>query len=333
MGWFGRWAHGVSRRSYIDHVGVRIACAESRAPQVTLPARSGVPGRKTSVIAAQSNASESKENAMTKTLALTTAILLSSSLARAADESSATQLAPESADTPSDVPSASPVIAPAPVQAPAPVAPPELTMAGPNPRADSEAPQPYTGWSRGLRAPMYVHLMMAAGAFGEDGSNRLTTRDSKVLEGAGAIFRVGAVLGPNHRLGARIQSFFRPTKKILLDPNSGPATDSNQWGGVSFVYGGPEYIYDTGFGLYAGGSIGIAGAMSTRDLDHDDDKRDDIERGSAGAAGMLSVGYEWRVSKWFAMNAEAYGGLYHGIDDDEKTMNGSLFGLAMGVGF
>lgn len=267
---------------------------------------------------------------MTKTLAITTAILLSSSLARAADEPSAAQPEPAAPEAPM----ATAPVAPAPMQAPSPMPHPEAeTVAAVSPLADCDAPQPYTGWGRGLRAPMYVNLMMAAGAFGEDGSNRLTTRDSKVLEGAGAIFRVGAVLGPNHRLGARIQSFFRPTKKILLDPNAGPATDTNKWGGVSFVYGGPEYIYDTGFGLYAGGSIGIAGAMSTRDLEHDDDNRDNIERGSAGAAGMLSVGYEWRVNKWFAMNAEAYGGLYHGIDDDEKTMNGSLFGLAMGVGF
>jgi hypothetical protein len=33
------------------------------------------------------------------------------------------------------------------------------------------------------------------------------------------------------------------------------------------------------------------------------------------------------------MNAELYGGLYHGIDDNENSMNGSLFGVAMGVGF
>jgi hypothetical protein len=48
---------------------------------------------------------------------------------------------------------------------------------------------------------------------------------------------------------------------------------------------------------------------------------------------MVSVGYEWRANKWFAMNAELFAGLYHGVDDNEKSMNGGLFGLAMGVGF
>ena len=201
--------------------------------------------------------------------------------------------------------------------------------------AAPSGPEPYTGWARGKRAPIYVTMMMTAGAYGEDGGNRLTTRDSKILEGVGGVFRVGAVLGEHHRLGARMQSFFRPTKKVLLEtPTSG--TTTNEWGAVTFGYIGPEYIYTTGFGLYAGGSIGLGGAMSTKDIDHDDSvhkDNDNIERGSAGGAGILSLGYEWRASKWFAMNAEVYGGLYHGIDDNEKSMNGGLFGMGMGVGF
>ena len=48
---------------------------------------------------------------------------------------------------------------------------------------------------------------------------------------------------------------------------------------------------------------------------------------------MCGLGYEWRANKWFAMNAEIYGALYHGIDDNEKSMNNALFGLGMGVGF
>jgi hypothetical protein len=269
---------------------------------------------------------------MTKTLLLSTAMMLASSAALADENATVAtpepQASPEQTEaTVAPMPSAPAAVVPMP--SPAPMV---ATAASASAPCDI-GPEPYTGWSRGRRAPMYVNLMLTAGAYGEDGSNRLTTRDSKVLEGAGAIFRIGAVLSPNHRLGGRIQSFFRPTKKILLDANSAPATDTNKWGGVSFVYAGPEYIYDTGFGLYASGSIGVAGAMSKRDLEDDDDNHDDIERGSAGAAGMVSVGYEWRASKWFAMNAEVYGGLYHGIDDNETTMNGSTFGLAMGVGF
>jgi hypothetical protein len=48
---------------------------------------------------------------------------------------------------------------------------------------------------------------------------------------------------------------------------------------------------------------------------------------------LCGLGYEWRANKWFAMNAEIYGALYHGIDDNEKSMNNALFGLGMGAGF
>jgi len=241
-------------------------------------------------------------------------------------------------------PEAEPGAAPRVEVAPAPdVAPPALTPVLPptsDPAAAVQAsapvpsgPEPFTGWGRGQRAPIYVNMMMTAGAYGEDGSNRLTTRDSKILEGVGGVLRIGAVLDRHHRLGGRLQSFVRPTKKVLLDTSS-TSTTTNDWGAVTFGYVGPEYIYTTDFGLYAGGSIGIAGAMSTRKIDNqNDNKSDNIERGSAGAAGILSLGYEWRANKWFAMNAEIYGGLYRGIDDNENAMNGGLFGLGMGVGF
>jgi hypothetical protein len=180
---------------------------------------------------------------------------------------------------------------------------------------------------------MYFNLMITAGAYGEDGSNRLTTGDSKILGGIGGVLRIGAIIDQHHRLGARLQSFVRPTKKILLDTPA-DTTSSNQWGAVTFGCIGPEYIYSTNFGLYAGGSIGLAGVMSTKNVDHQSDsKGDNVERGSAGIAGILSLGYEWRANKWFAMNAEIYGGLYRGIDDNENSMNGSMFGVAMGVGF
>jgi hypothetical protein len=198
--------------------------------------------------------------------------------------------------------------------------------------AQPVGPEPYTGWGRGVRAPIYVNLMLSAGIFTEDGSNRLTTRDSKLLEGFGGVFRVGAVLGEHHRLGARMQSFMRPTKKVLLDPPAASNTN-NEWGAVSLGYVGPEYLYTTDLGLYAGGSIGVAGAMShSRFNDHDDDDKN-IEKGSAGVAGIASLGYEWRANKWFAMNAELFGGLYHGIDDNENSMQGALFGFGLGMGF
>jgi hypothetical protein len=199
--------------------------------------------------------------------------------------------------------------------------------------ATPSSPVPYTGWGRGLRPPIYVNLMMFAGVMGEDGDNRLTTRDSKLLEGAGGMFRVGAVINRHHRLGGRMQSFVRPTKKILPDPSTADTT-TDGWGAVTFSYAGPEYLYTSDLGIYGGVSIGAGAAVSTRHIRQaDSDDENHRERSSVGVAGVLSVGYEWRVTKWFALSAEFFGTLYHGVDDNENTMNGSLFGAAMGIGF
>jgi hypothetical protein len=235
-----------------------------------------------------------------------------------ASEPTATTVAPAPVVTPAEPPR--------PASAPADALSTAATM-------EPCGPEPYTGWGRGQRAPMYVNLMLSVGGYGEDRDNRLTTRDSKLLEGFGGLFRIGAVLGPHHRLGGRLQSFIRPTKKIALEAGA-TAAPTNEWGAVTFGFAGPEYIYDTGFGLYGGASAGVGFAASHRNLEDADDRHDhDTEKASAGLAGMLSLGYEWRASKWFAMNVEVYGGLYHGLDDNEASMNGGLFGLGMGVGF
>lgn len=261
-------------------------------------------------------------------LMLVPALLLTISSRARAQEQNPADTPAETATPDSPATTASPAALPAP--------PPEPTVhAAPGAPATVEipcGPEPYTGWGRGTRAPIYVNLMLHVGAFVEDGDNRLTTRDSKVLEGFGGVFRVGAVLSQHHRLGVRMQSFVRPTKKVLLDPPA--ANDSNSdWGAVSFGYVGPEYLYTNDLGIYVGASLGVAGAMSTSRIDHDDDDDHHVERGSAGVAGIVSLGYEWRTNKWFAMNAELYGGLYHGIDDNENAMNGGVFGLGVGAGF
>lgn len=194
-------------------------------------------------------------------------------------------------------------------------------------------PEPYTGWRQGKRAPMYVNFMMLGGGFVEDSGNRLTTRDSRTLEGAGGAFRVGAVIDEHHRIGARFQSFMRPTKKIVRDQPL-PAGTAAEWGGAQFVSAGPEYIFSMPNGFYAGASLGLGMAFTTHSLeDRHDDSKDDIEHGAAGFSGILSVGYEWRVSKWFALNGEAYGGFFRGVDDDERNMTSAHFGLGMGIGF
>jgi hypothetical protein len=180
---------------------------------------------------------------------------------------------------------------------------------------------------------MYVNMMLFAGALLEDGDNRLTTRNSKLLEGAGGLFRIGAVLDRHHRLGGRLQSFVRPTKKVALDPSS-TATAVEEWGAVTFGYAGPEYLYTSDLGIYGGASLGVGAAMSSRDVENNDSHdRRDVEKGSAGVAAMLSAGYEWRANKWFALNVEAFAGYYHGVDDNENAMNGGIFGLGMGLGF
>ncbi len=179
---------------------------------------------------------------------------------------------------------------------------------------------------------MYLHLMLSVGALTEDSGNRLTTRDSRTLEGFGGILRVGAVLNEHHRIGARMQSLVRPTKQVLRDPPANTATSSD-WGSVSFGYVGPEYLYSTDFGLYAGGSLGVAGIVSSSKTHENNDDDHHVERGSAGVAGILSVGYEWRANKWFVMNADAFGGYYRGIDDNENSMDSFVFGLGMGLGF
>jgi hypothetical protein len=144
--------------------------------------------------------------------------------------------------------------------------------------------------------------------------------------------RLGAVLNEHHRLGARLQSLVRPTKQVLRDSPADTTTD-NDWGTVSFGYGGPEYLYNTDFGLYAGGSLGVAGIVSSSKTNRKDGDDRHVERGSVGVAGIVSLGYEWRANKWFAMNADAFAGYYRGIDDNENSMDSFVFGLAMGMGF
>ena len=215
----------------------------------------------------------------------------------------------------------------------APMAPSPAPVILPAPEPSVYTPEPVTGWGRGKRAPMYVNLMMMGGFFREDSGNRLTTRDSKTLEGVGGVFRIGAVIDEQNRLGLRMQSFMRPTKKILRGEPL--AAGASEWGSANYMHAGPEYIYTCPRGFYVGGSLGLGMAMTMKTLkdDHKDDDMDNIEHAAAGFSGLLSAGYEWRFSKWFALNAEAYGGVFHGVDDDEKNMTSTHFGLGMGVGF
>jgi hypothetical protein len=218
---------------------------------------------------------------------------------------------------------------------------PEATAASTAPAASAQAaaatPQsePAIGWGRGRRAPMYVNLMMLGGGMVEDSDNRLTTRDGRTLEGVGGLLRIGAVLSDEHRLGVRLQSFVRPTKKIVRDEPL-PAGTNPDWGTANFTFAGPEYIYTLPSGFYGAASTGVGLAFTNNDIDkcHDcGSGKDNLEHGAAGVAGLVSLGYEWRLSKWFAMNVEAHGGVFRGVDDDERSMTTTMFGIGMGAGF
>lgn len=272
---------------------------------------------------------------MIKTTSMFAMTLLATSTMALAQESD--PVANSSAASPEAVPATAPT-------EPTPAPPSQPAASQPAPVAQVTAPEvaampevnssdPRIGWGHGARAPMYASFILSAGALSEDSGNRLTTRDSKLLDGFGGIFRIGAVLDTHNRVGARMQSFVRPTKKILLDSTTTTTSGDTPWGAVSFGYIGPEYLFNSDFGLYAGGSVGVAAVASTKDLDKSDDSSNKLQRASAGGAAFVSVGYEWRASKWFAMNVEAYGGLYHGVDDNDTSMNSGLFGFGMGAGF
>jgi len=210
---------------------------------------------------------------------------------------------------------------------------------GPSRTVDTSL-EPVKGWRRGRHAPIYVGALLLGEGFVEDGQMRLTGRETRTLEGVGGLFRAGAVLGEHSRLGVRVQTFSRPTKTVLNEDGSRASPQS--WGAVQFGYIGPEYLYVTDAGVYFAGSVGVAGLISTRESDCTSDWRacqdgdnhhSDVQRGTGGGAALASIGYEWRLHKWFAINAEAFGGVYGGLNENEQTMNGSIFGVGVGAGF
>jgi hypothetical protein len=201
-------------------------------------------------------------------------------------------------------------------------------------------PEREIGWTHSKLLPMYFDVMLLGEGLGEDSSYRLTTNSGR-LAGFGGMMRIGARLNPHTKLGVRMQSFFRPTKKVILDP--APATPTAaKWGAVQMGFIGPEYIYTFDSGLYLAGSLGVAGIASIDTLGcgsdglgscNDGENHGDVQRGTLGGAGMASVGYEWRAGKWFAVNAELFLGLYRGLNDNEQSMTSSIVGVGLGMGF
>lgn len=205
---------------------------------------------------------------------------------------------------------------------------------GPTRTVDANG-EPLRGWRRGRLAPIYARALLLGEGFVEDSGMRLTGRETRTLEGAGGLFRAGAVLGEHSRVGVRLQTFTRPTRTVLNE--DGSRASPQAWGTVNLGYIGPEYLYVTDSGVYFAGSVGLAGVVSARQDDCSsrcsNRHNDDVQRSVGGGAALASIGYEWRLHKWLALSAEVFGGVYGGVNEDEQKMNGGIFGAGVGAGF
>lgn len=245
-----------------------------------------------------------------------------------------------------DTPPTAAVSAPstvAPAAAPLP-APPVATAPSPaagSLQAAADDPNNHPGFGPGP-LPVYGSFLVAGAAFHEDSDDRLTTRSSRTLESFGLVTHLGANLDEHHRLGARFQSLVRPTKAIARDTPYDPAISDSRWGTIVTGHIGPEYMLLTDAGVYGAASVGLGYAFSTvRRSDcaagsvcaKDDARiRDRIERGTVGFSGVVSLGYQWRSRHMLTANAEVFGGLYRGFRDEDRSVNNSTFGLAVGFG-
>jgi len=196
------------------------------------------------------------------------------------------------------------------------------------------------------RLPVYAHIMLFGGAMLEDRDHRITTGPSRTLEGFGGAASIGGTIDDHHRFGGRLQLFMRPTRKVARQsPPPDPSAPATPWGAVISGYLGPEYMYRTALGFYAAGSVGIGFALSAIDDDGcgettttctaDQRRRggDNVQHASIAAGGIASLGYEWRPLPLLAVNAEIFGGLSRGVDDDEASLTNGTYGLALGLGF
>jgi hypothetical protein len=192
--------------------------------------------------------------------------------------------------------------------------------------------------ARGGRPTWYAGMLVYGAGFAEDPDYRLTTRKTRLLEGVSGTLRLGGVIDAHSRFGVRMQGFLRPTKALVGDPVPYANRD---WGSVQVGFIGPEYIYTTSRGVYAAASVGIAGASSSDGSDCRDrgyyggcDRHhDNTLRSSFGGGALASLGYEWRVARWFAISTEVFGGVLLGMNDQEQSTTSEVFGAGIGIGF
>ena len=189
------------------------------------------------------------------------------------------------------------------------------------------------------RPSFYINFMLAGAMMHEDGDNRLTSYDSKAMGTPGLAIRGGGVANKNHLIGGIFQANWRATKKVL-DSVGG----DDEWGEIASFYMGPEYRYQLSSGLYAGASIGFVYTLADNSFDNDDEPdcssaeclEDYMERsddqGVPGFGARAVVGWEYRFKRTLALNIEAFGGIFHGRDEDEQTMTTPTYGVAVGIG-
>ncbi|MCP4601219.1 MAG: hypothetical protein GY847_11960 [Proteobacteria bacterium] len=191
----------------------------------------------------------------------------------------------------------------------------------------------------GERPPFYVNFMLSGAMLHEDSDNRLTSYDSSGLITPGLALRAGGVVKKDHLIGGIFQANWRATQKVLDNVGG-----DNEWGEVANFYVGPEYRYQTQFGLYAGASLGFVYTLADNSFDGDDEPdcssydclEDHMERsddqGVPGVGARAVVGWEYRFKRTLAINVEAFGGFFHGENEDDENMTTPTYGLALGVG-
>lgn len=205
-------------------------------------------------------------------------------------------------------------------------------------RQEQIAEQRRKYWETHKHPPAYFNLLIFGGFIVEDGANRLTAHKRQTLQAGGLALRAGGIIDDMHLVGVRMQGIVRATKSVL----DAGGSDNGDWGAVVMPFIGPEYRFLAPFGLYVGGSIGMAGIVAATDGRCDEDCfgdsyceeecYEDHVRGVVSWGGILNVGYQLRVTRFFSMNIEVFGGFFRGVDSNDETMRNGIFGFGLGFG-
>ena len=191
------------------------------------------------------------------------------------------------------------------------------------------------------RPNFYLNFLLTGSILHEDKDHRLTSYDSSALATPGLALRAGGVVRGHHLIGALFQTNWRPTRKVL-DSQGG----DNEWGEVANFYLGPEYRYQTGFGLYLGGSVGFAYSFVDNSIERsegieprcnsheclEDYLRVTDDSGIPGVGVRAVVGYEFRIKRTLALNVEVFAGVFDGENEHHEQMALGTYGLALGIG-